>query len=219
VAGGDPLELAAYSADLGITPVDPEVAALTKKAALRLADIGVIVEEAHPDFSEAHECFGTLRAYAFAASKAGLLATHREQLKPELVWNIEKGLALNSAELIRAEQQRARMCRSADAFFSRYDLLLCPATIVPPYPVIDRFVESCNGIKFSNYIEWLAIAYAISIIASPAMSLPCGFTAKGLPVGLQIVGRAGDDGRVFAGGRLLEELLQMNTGVPILPFG
>jgi amidase len=209
----------AYSADLGITPVDPEVAALTKKAALRLAEIGVIVEEAHPDFSEAHECFGTLRAYTFAASKAGLLATHREQLKPELVWNIEKGLALSSAELIRAEQQRARMCRSVDDFFMRYDLLLCPATIVPPYPVVDRFVDSCNGVKFSNYIEWLAIAYAISIVACPAMSLPCGFTSKGLPVGLQIVGRSGDDGRVFAGGRLLEELLQMNTGVPILPFG
>ena len=207
----------AYSADLGITPVDPEVAALTKKAALRLADVGVIVEEAHPELSDAHDCFGTLRAYTFAASKAGLLATHRDRLKPEIVWNIEKGLALTSADLIRAEQQRARLCSNAAAFFSRYDLLLCPATIVPPYPVAQRFVASCNGVEFSNYIEWLAIAYAISVIACPAMSLPCGFTAGGLPVGLQIVAGSGNDGRVYAGGRLIEELLGLGCGRPCFP--
>lgn len=206
----------AYSADLGITPVDPEVAALTKKAALRLTDLGVIVEEAHPDLTDAHTCFGTLRAYAFAASKADLLASHRAQLKPELVWNIEKGLTLTSTELIRAEQQRARMCRNAATFFSHYDLLLCPATIVPPYPVTQRFVTSCNGVEFSNYIEWLAIAYAISVIACPAMALPCGFTASGLPVGLQIVAAAGNDARVFAGGRLLEDLLKVERILPLL---
>lgn len=206
----------AYSADLGITPVDPEVAALTKKAALRLTDLGVIVEEAHPDLTDAHTCFGTLRAYAFAASKADLLASHRAQLKPELVWNIEKGLTLTSTELIRAEQQRARMCRNAATFFSHYDLLLCPATIVPPYPVTQRFVTSCNGVEFSNYIEWLAIAYAISVIACPAMALPCGFTASGLPVGLQIVAAAGNDAHVFAGGRLLEDLLKVERILPLL---
>ena len=207
----------AHSADLGITPVDPEVAALTKKAALWLADIGVIVEEPHPDLSNAHDCFGTLRSYAFAASKAPLLTTHRDRLKPEIVWNIEKGLALTSADLIRAEQQRARLYSNVAAFFSHYDLLLCPATIVPPYPVTQRFVASCNGVEFSNYIEWLAIAYAISVIACPAMSLPCGFTSNGLPGGLQIVAGSGNDGRVFSGGRLIEELLGLNSGLPCFP--
>lgn len=207
----------AYSADLGITPVNPEVAALTKKAALRLADIGVIVEEAYPDFADVHDCFGTLRAYTFAASKADLLATHRDKLKPEIIWNIEKGLALTSADLIRAEQQRARLCGNAAAFFSRYDLLLCPATIVPPFPVTQRFVGSCNGVDFSNYIEWLAIAYAISVIACPAMSLPCGFTGSGLPVGLQIVAGSGNDARVFAGARLIETLLGLACERPRFP--
>lgn len=207
----------AYSPDLGITPVDPEVARLTRDAALRLADLGVEVEEAHPDLSGAHACFGVLRAYAFAATKSGLLANHRSRLKPELVWNIEKGLALTAAELIHAEQLRAKMLRNVLTFFTRYDLLLCPATIVPPFPVEQRFVEHCNGVTFSNYIEWLGIAYAISVVACPAMSLPCGFTATGLPVGLQIVGRPHGDAQVFAGARLLEDSLGLDTRRPILP--
>src|SRR6185369_4089336 len=58
----------AYSPDLGITPVDPEVAAITRKAAQRFAEAGAIVEEAHPDLREAHECFHVLRAFDFALS-------------------------------------------------------------------------------------------------------------------------------------------------------
>ncbi len=68
----------AYSPDLGITPVDPEVASITRKAAERFAEAGVIVEEAHPDLREAHECFHVLRAFDFAISKAALL---REQAR------------------------------------------------------------------------------------------------------------------------------------------
>ena len=207
----------AYSPNLGITPVEPEVAALTAQAASRLEALGVVVEHAHPDMTGVHECFGTLRAYAFAVSKAGLLTTHREQLKPEVIWNIEKGLALSCAELARAEQQRARLCASTHAFFDRFDLLLCPATIVPPFPVTQRHVARCDGVDFDNYIEWLAIAYAVSLVGSPAMSLPCGFTRSGLPVGLQVVGRAGDDARVFAGAALLEGLLGLDTSRPIMP--
>src|ERR1700723_2336430 len=84
----------AYSPDLGITPVDPEVAAITRKAASRFAEAGAIVEEAHPDLREAHECFHVLRAFDFAISKAALLRSKRDQLKPEVIWNIEEGLKL-----------------------------------------------------------------------------------------------------------------------------
>jgi amidase len=93
----------AYSPDLGITPVDPEVAAVTRKAAQRFAEAGVIVEEAHPDLREAHECFHVLRAFDFALSKAALLRTKRDLLKPEVIWNIEEGLKLTVEQLERAE--------------------------------------------------------------------------------------------------------------------
>lgn len=215
-SGWRPLRVA-YSANLGITPVDPEVAAITRQAAERLAGAGVIVEDAHPDLSEAHECFQTLRAYTFASWKSDLLETHRGQIKPEVVWNIERGLQLTAADLVRAETQRDRMRRRVLAFFSTYDLLLCPATIVPPYPIGKRYVDTCNGVVFSNYVEWLAIAYAISVVTCPAMSLPCGVTSAGLPVGLQVIAAPRHDARVFAGGKFIEDLLELNTTRPIDP--
>src|SRR5215208_2193972 len=91
----------AYSPDLGITPVDPEVAAITRKAAQRFAEAGAIVEEAHPDLREAHECFHVLRAFDFAISKAALLRDKRDLLKPEVIWNIEQGLKLTVDQLAR----------------------------------------------------------------------------------------------------------------------
>ena len=99
----------AYSPDLGITPVDPEIAAVTRKAASRFAEAGAIVEEAHPDLREAHQCFHVLRAFDFAVSKAELLRTKREQLKPEVIWNIEEGLKLTVEQLAQAEAQRVAM--------------------------------------------------------------------------------------------------------------
>ncbi len=157
----------AYSPDLGITPVDPEVAAITRKAAQRFAEAGAIVEEAHPDLREAHECFHVLRAFDFALSKAALLRTKRDLLKPEVIWNIEEGLKLTVEQLERAEAQRVAMTARTLEFFEKYDLLLCPATIVPPFPVENRYVAECAGKKFDNYVEWLGIVYAITLVCCP----------------------------------------------------
>jgi len=207
----------AYSADLGITPVDPEVAALTRKAAARFAEAGVIVEDAHPDLSEAHECFHVLRAFDFAISKAELLRTKRDLLKPEVIWNIEKGLELTVEQIARAEAQRVAMTERAHAFFESYDLLLTPATIVPPFPVEHRYVAECGGQKFDNYIQWLGIVYAITLACCPALSMPCGFTASNLPVGLQVVGPPRGEAQLLAGARVLEDILGLRDIAPIDP--
>jgi amidase len=207
----------AYSPDLGITPVDPEVAAITRKAAMRFAEAGVIVEEAHPDLSEAHDCFQVLRAFDFAISKATLLRDKRDQLKPEVIWNIEQGLKLTADDIARAEAQRVAMAMRTLEFFQTYDLLLAPATIVPPFPVENRYVAECAGKTFDNYVEWLAIVYAITLTCSPALSLPCGFTASGLPVGLQMVAPARGEARLLAGAKLLEDILGLRSSTPIDP--
>src|SRR5438552_1530533 len=207
----------AYSPDLGITPVDPEVAAITRKAAARFAEAGTIVEEAHPDLSEAHECFHVLRAYDFAISKAALLRTKRDLLKPEVIWNIEEGLKLTVTQLARAEAQRVAMTARTIEFFKSYDLLLAPATIVPPFPVENRHVSECAGKTFDNYVEWLGIVYAITLACCPALSLPCGFTASGLPVGLQMVAPPRGDAQLLAGARVLEDILGLRGTTPIDP--
>ncbi len=215
-SGWRPIRVA-YSADLGITPVDPEVAAITRRAAMSLVAAGVIVDEAHPDLSEAHESFQVLRAHNFVISLGSLLESHRDKLKPEVIWNIEKGLGLRGTDIARAEHQRAAMTSRALAFFETYDLLLCPATIVPPFPIGERAVMSCNGVSFETYVDWLAIAYAITLVCAPALSLPCGHTREGLPVGLQVIAAPNADGRVLAGAKLLEDILALNTLVPVAP--
>ncbi len=182
-----------------------------------MAQAGVVVEEAHPDFSGVHECFQVLRGYDYAVSKAALLRTKRDLLKWEVVANIELGMRLTMDELERAEAQRVAICARALAFFERYDLLLCPATIVAPFPVEERYVKECAGVTFGNYVEWLAIAYAPTIAHCTALSLPCGFTREELPVGLQIVGPPRAEARVLAGAKLLEDMLGLRGSVPIMP--
>lgn len=208
----------AFSVDLGgITPVDPEVASIVTAAARRFEDLGVTVVEATPDFADVQEIFQTLRAMQFAAAKRDLLHTHRDQLKPEVIWNIEKGLALTMEEIAAAELARGRLYQRVEAFFRKYDLLLSPATIVPPYPVEQRYVESCGGHEFSNYIEWCTVAYAITCSSCPAVSVPAGFTASGLPVGLQIAGKPRGEAGLLSAAALYEEAAGLAGKVPIDP--
>jgi amidase len=207
----------AWTRDFGITPVDPEVAELCETAARRFGEAGVEVEEACPDFSEAHECFKTLRAVNFVAAHRSLYNTKRDQLKPEVIWNIEAGMALTADDIARAQAQRADMYNRAKRFFEDYDLLLSPATIVAPFPIEERYVAECDGHRFSNYVEWLAVAYPATLIASPAVSIPAGFTREGLPVGLQMIAPGRGERRLLASARLLESILWPTPIVPIDP--
>jgi amidase len=208
----------AVSRDLGLPPVDRRVAALVMDAARKLEAEGVIVEEAHPDLSETRDCAQTLRALAYANMKP-LLDQHRDLLKPEVVWNIEKGLRLTGEEIARAEAQRGAMFRRMRAFFETYDLLLCPTTIVPPFPVAQRYVEECEGVRFGSYVDWLMIVHAITLCCCPAISIPCGFTSDHLPVGLQIVAPGRAEARLLAGARFIEQVLGLGAVTPIDPRG
>jgi amidase len=207
----------AWSADLGITTTDPEVAAITRHAAERFAELGAVVEEAHPDLTGSHEVFQTLRAYDFFMKRAKLLRNHRDLLKPEVIWNIEKGYKIDFDELERAENMRVALAQRYLAFFDRYDLLLTPATVVAAYPIENRYVTEVNGHKFSNYVEWLAIAYAITVTCGAALSLPCGFTREKLPVGLQIAGPPRSEARILAAAKAMEDILGLRGTTPIDP--
>jgi amidase len=209
----------AFSIDLGITPVDPEVAAIVEAAARKLEASGVSVEQVHPDMREAMQCFQTLRALNFATGMRPLLLEHRDKLKPEVVWNIEKGLALTGDDIAKAEAQRGLMFQRMNTFLHDYDALLCPAAIVPPFPVEERYVKSCNGVEFETYVDWLLIVAVATLCACPAMSIPCGFTNSALPVGLQIIGHNRGEAKLLATARYVEEVLALGNITPIDPRG
>ncbi len=218
VEAPEPPRRVAFSPDLGITPVDAEVAEICARAAQRVfADMGAAVEDACPDFSDAPETFQTLRAVRFAAAKAPLLETERARLKPEVIWNIEKGLALDGEEIGRAMRARGALYNRVVSFFDDYDLLVCPAAIVPPFDVNQRYVAEAGGRKFDDYVAWIAITFVLTLTSCPVLCLPAGFTRSGLPVGIQIMGPPRSEARVLAAGALFEAGAGLAPLTPIEP--
>ncbi|HEX6989377.1 MAG TPA: amidase family protein, partial [Bacillota bacterium] len=207
----------AYSDDLGLTPVEREVAEICRRAAASLESVGARIDEAHPDLSGAGEVFQVLRGLWFAVERAALLAEHRPRLKPEVVWNIEYGLGLTAADIARAEAARAALLRRAAAFFARYDLLLCPTVIAPPFDVDLRYLTEAAGVKLETYVDWLILTSATTLLSHPAISIPCGFTADGLPVGLQIIGRPHGEWDLLRAAAALEEAFGIAGRLPIDP--
>ena len=209
----------AFSPDLGFVPVDGESASICEAAARRFSELGTVVEMACPDLRDTEEVFDILRAAQYAAGKQPLLEAHRDQLKPEVIWNIEHGLELSAGDIGRAERLRGEMFARLAGFFETYDFLLCPTVLTAPFDGDIRYLEELNGEKFQSYVSWLIMTFAFSMLSVPAISIPCGVTAEGLPVGLQIVGRPRDDAGVLAVAGMLEEALGLAALVPLEPRG
>jgi amidase len=179
----------AFTPDLSGLPVDPQVRAAMHGARATLESIGCDVQDAAPDLTGADEVFSTWRALSFAASYGQLLRKHRDRLKDTVVWNIEQGLALTGEDIARATRLRGRVHENARLFFESYDVLCAPVTQVPPFDVDVEWVHEIDGTKMSTYIEWMRSCSRITVTGLPAISVPCGFTERGLPIGLQLVGR------------------------------
>lgn len=197
----------AFSPDLGIAPVEPEIAALCRAAMSKLAAAGIDVEEVELDLSGAHEAFHTQRGMIFAQNYGDTLAAHRELLNQNVVWNIEHGLSLNGAQILAANHARAALFARMQPLFDQYDAVVCPASIVPAFPATDSFVASAGGCTFDTYIDWLAITYALTLLSVPVLALPCAMTRDGLPVGLQIVGAPRGEAALLSAGATIERAL------------
>lgn len=183
----------AWSADLGGLPVDPAVTAVLQSQRHTFEDLGCVIEETSPDFSGADEAFHVLRAAGFALSGSDRLREHRALLKETVIWNIEQGLTLTSLEVSRAEETRTKIYHRVREFFQDHDFLVCPVNQVPPFDVGIDYPTHINGVEMESYVAWMKSACYITLTGLPAISVPCGFTDDGLPVGLQIVGRWHDD--------------------------
>ena len=206
-----------YSPDLGITVVDPEVEQICRSAALKFETIRTQVEESCPNFRGSIESFDVLRGLSFVTNLLGDYEKHEHLLKPEVVWNIEKGIQLTSADIGRAQRTQAKIFKSTIDFFKEFDLLICPCAIVPPFSADLRFVESLGEHTFDTYYEWIAITFALTLTGCPVLAVPAGFTADGLPVGIQIVGPPREEGLVLSAGHLLEQLTGLADHLPINP--
>ncbi|QEX24555.1 amidase [Hypericibacter adhaerens] len=207
----------AFSTDLGITPVAPETRAICRAAAERFADMGAVVEEACPDFHGVPHAFQTLRAVDYAATMKPLYDRHRDKLKPDVIWNIERGMALSIEEIGKALLRRGRLYGQIAEFFQTYDVLIAPAACTPPLDIKIRWVREVDGQSFENYVEWLKIASVITMTSCPSIAVPAGFTADGRPVGVQIVGRPRGEAALLSAAAAFEEATGLAKLTPIEP--
>lgn len=207
----------AFSLDLGITPVSSDVKTVLFDFIRKLEYEGIIVEENHPNLQNASTCYQTLRALDFYISMKDLYEDHKKHLKPEVIWNLEKGMNLKAEEIAIAEGYRLEIVNNMQKFFQEYDLLICPSTISTPYPVGERYLKECNGQKFDTYIDWLMIASAITLSCSPAISIPGGFTKDTLPVGIQIISSIRNEADLLSKSAFIEKVINLKNYFPVSP--
>jgi len=207
----------AVTADFGITPVEPATRAVLAAAVEKMRAAGIEVIERCPDFAGVPAAFQTLRALDYATSMRPLMERHRDQLKPDVIWNIEKGLALTAEEVGQAQRRRSRLYGDMVAFLREVDVLIAPTACTPPRDIAERWVRVVDGVELENYVDWLKIASVITVSSCPSLSLPSGFTPDGKPVGLQIVGRPRGEAALLATAKSLESLFGLRDSVPIDP--
>jgi amidase len=183
----------AWAPTLGGLPIAPEVTAALAGVPQVFADLGWRVVDAAPELSDAAEIFQVLRAWQFEVSFGELYDSHRDRLKDTIRWNIEEARRRSLADHARVSRAHAVLFHRVREFFAVHDVLACPTVQVAPFDVTLDWVREINGVAMETYIDWMRSCCDVTVMGCPAISVPAGFTSDGLPVGLQLVGKPGDD--------------------------
>jgi amidase len=165
------------------------VRAIVEHAVAVFRGLGARVEAACPDMSDVPEIVRLTRGQLMVARHADKLAEHRAILQAGLVENTEAGLAQTPREIAEGELLRTRQWQRVREFLEPRDVWLTPTMAVPPFPVEHPHILEVNGKPVGRAMQRSHLTYAFSVLGLPAISIPCGFTRAGLPVGLQIVGK------------------------------
>ncbi len=186
----------AYSDDLGFTEaVDPEVRQACSKAARAFIELGCQVETVKPRWPSPSECWNEIFCGGIATRLMPYF-NRREEIEPGLYEIMEKIVKNPPTKYIQACLDRLAWWQYPRAFFEKYDILLTPTMPCPPFAIALDSPGEIAGKTVDRY-GWLVFTFPFNLTGQPAASVPCGFTKKGLPVGLQIVGRRFDDATVL----------------------
>jgi amidase len=182
---------------LGNLPLEPDVIAVLAQARDQLSALGCVVTDLELDLSVADEAFETLRALGYARRFGPDLAALRQHAKQTVVWNTELGLSLDGPTIARAIKLRSEVYVMVARSLEQFDLLVAPSAQVVPFPADDEYPTEIAGVKMPHYLGWMRACSRLTVSSHPVAAVPAGFTADGLPVGMQLVGPYAGDRRLL----------------------
>ena len=201
--------------DLGL-PWEPEVRKAIQEQGKIFESLGCIVDEAEPDFQDANGCFLAWRHWSIEQRFGNLSAQYRDELNEYVHWHVAEGRKLTGPYLARVEAKRTALYQRVQGFMEKYEFFLMPVNQVLPFDVNTSHPAEIAGVKMENYLAWMKSAYYISAVGNPAISVPCAFSATGLPIGIQIVGRHHDDWGVLQLAYAFEQATNVGSRRPKL---
>jgi amidase len=182
---------------LGGIPFEPEIRRVVDANRRVFEDLGCVVEEAEPDFAGVDEAFPLLRYAGNHPRYSALIRERPEWVKDTIKYEVAQAERATGADIGRAQTRLSRMFDQSREFFERYEYFILPVTQVEPFDVNTPYPTDIAGTKMTSYIDWMRSCWYVTMMANPAISVPGGFSATGLPVGLQIVGRHRDEWSVL----------------------
>jgi len=206
----------AWFKNLGGVPFDRRILSVVNAQRKVFEDLGCVIEEAEPDFTGATESYNTLRALGYVGAHAAHVRDHPDLVKDTIRWQVEQGMKLTASDIAQATALHAQLYERMRAFLERYEYFILPTTQVPPFDIAQTHITDIDGVKMASYIEWMKSCYYITIVETPAISVPCGFTPEGLPVGLQIVGRHRDEWSILQLAHAFEQAANAGTRRPAI---
>ncbi len=182
----------AWAADFADLPFEPGVLRAVDPAREALVELGCAVEDRSPDMRDAALVFERYRAFYFHLRYGPLLRRRRAQMKDTVIGEIEAGERLTAPELADASRRWAKLLDRFARFQEEFAFFVLPVSQTLPFDVRIPWPKEVAGAPMRSYTEWMGSCAFVSLLGVPALALPAGFE-EGLPVGLQIVGRRGDD--------------------------
>lgn len=197
----------ALTPDFGFAPTERHIRDVFAKKCTTFRRVFAVADDTTPDCSGSDATFEVLRAVSFMASFYERFRDTPDLLGPNVRANVEEGLRYSALDVTQALKQQTVLYKRWQAFFERYDVILSPAVTLSPRPWTELYPTEIDGKPTRTYFHWLAMAYAVTVVGHPAISLPVGLDDHGMPFGLQIVGPRGGDAKVLAVAAALERYL------------